>query len=118
MILPITLTMAAAAALLNVWLAMRIGRLRMAKDPTGGTAHSIYNERGWLVGTVSPEGSLTEFVAQRYAGSDLETWSVPITAYGEFEGLKLPVRCKAVWKLADGDQEYIDVNIVELRYED
>jgi len=31
MILPITLTMAAAAALLNVWLAMRIGRLRMAK---------------------------------------------------------------------------------------
>ena len=65
-----------------------------------------------------PDGSLTEFVAQRYAGSDLETWSVPITAYGEFEGLKLPVRCKAVWKLADGDQEYIDVNIVELRYED
>lgn len=30
MILPITLTIAAAAALLNVWLSFRIGRLRMA----------------------------------------------------------------------------------------
>jgi hypothetical protein len=61
---------------------------------------------------------LTEFVAQRYAGSNLETWSVAITAYGEFEGLKLPVRCKAVWKLANGDQEYIDVTITELQHED
>ena len=32
------------------------------------------------------DGRLTEFVARRYVGSNLETWSVPITAYGEFEG--------------------------------
>lgn len=31
MILPITLTIAAAAALLNIWLALRIGRLRLAR---------------------------------------------------------------------------------------
>ncbi len=66
---------------------------------------------------IDADGRLTEFVAQRYAGSNLETWSVPITAYGEFEGLKLPVRCKAVWKLANGDQEYIDVTITELHHE-
>ena len=36
MILPITLTIAAAAALLNIWLAMRIGRLRMAKKVSIG----------------------------------------------------------------------------------
>jgi hypothetical protein len=63
------------------------------------------------------EGRLTEFVARRYAGGDLETWSAPVTAYGEFEGLKLPVRGKAVWKLAEGDQEYIDVTITELHHE-
>ena len=63
------------------------------------------------------EGRLTEFVARRYTGSNLETWSVPITAYGQFEGLKLPVRCKAVWKLAKGDQEYIEVTITALDYE-
>jgi hypothetical protein len=63
------------------------------------------------------EGRLTEFVGRRYAGGDLETWSVPITAYGEMEGLNLPVRVKAVWKLADGDQEYVDVTITELHHE-
>lgn len=36
MILPITLTIAAAATLLNIWLAMRIGRLRMAKKVSIG----------------------------------------------------------------------------------
>lgn len=57
-------------------------------------------------------------MARRYVGSNLETWSVPITAYGEFEGLKLPVRGKAVWRLADGDQEYIDVTLTGLHHED
>ena len=36
MILPITLTIAAAAALLNIWLALRIGRLRMSKKVSIG----------------------------------------------------------------------------------
>lgn len=36
MILPITLTIAAAAALLNIWLALRIGRLRVAKKVSIG----------------------------------------------------------------------------------
>jgi hypothetical protein len=45
-------------------------------------------------------------------------WCVPITAYGEFEGLKLPVRAKAVWRLAEGDQEYIDVTLTGLHHED
>jgi hypothetical protein len=67
-----------------------------------------------------PQGRLTEFVAKRYAmaagSSQLATWSVPITEYGEFAGLRLPVRCKAVWKLADGDLDYIDVRITELQY--
>jgi hypothetical protein len=62
------------------------------------------------------DGRLTEFVGRRYAGGDLETWSVPVTAYGEMEGLNLPVRGKAVWKLTKGDQEYIDVTITELHH--
>src|SRR5690349_5026430 len=36
MFLPITLTFAAAAALLNFWLAMRIGRLRMSEKVLHG----------------------------------------------------------------------------------
>jgi Family of unknown function (DUF6920) len=56
-------------------------------------------------------------VARRYDGTNLETWSVSIAAYGQLEGLNLPVRGKAVWKLAEGDQEYIDVTITELHYQ-
>ncbi len=66
-------------------------------------------------------GGLTDFVAKRYrmvdGSSQLETWSTPVTAYGEFEGLRLPVRGKAVWKLADGDLDYIDVTITQLQYD-
>jgi hypothetical protein len=47
----------------------------------------------------------------------LTAWSTPVTAYGEFEGLKLPTGGKAVWKLPDGDLDYIDVTITELRYD-
>lgn len=66
------------------------------------------------------EGRLIEFVAKRSAmaagGSRLATWSVPVIEYGEVEGLRLPVRVKAVWRLADGDLDYIDVRITQLQY--
>ena len=67
------------------------------------------------------EGRLIEFVAKRSAmagsGSRLATWLVPVIEYGEVEGLRLPVRVKAVWRLADGDLDYIDVRITQLQYE-
>ncbi len=66
------------------------------------------------------EGRLTDFVAPRYreiSGKyELDTWSTPITAYGEYEGLNLPVKGKAVWKLKEGDLEYIDVVITDIEY--
>ncbi len=66
------------------------------------------------------EGRPTDFVAPRYRAvsgtSELTTWSTPMTAYGEFGGFKLPVRAKAVWKLPEGDLEYIDVVIPAVDY--
>jgi hypothetical protein len=67
---------------------------------------------------VDDEGKLTNFVAQRYYTADrLETWSTPITGYGEFEGLHLPIGGKAVWKLQAGDFEYVDVAIPDIQYD-
>ena len=66
------------------------------------------------------QGRLTEFVAKRYRtadASDPETWSTPVTGYGEFEGLRLPARGKAVYKLPGGDFDYIDVTITDLHYD-
>jgi hypothetical protein len=47
----------------------------------------------------------------------LTAWPAPVTAYGEFEGLRLPAGGKAVWKLPDGDLDYINVTITELHYD-
>jgi hypothetical protein len=63
------------------------------------------------------DGRLTEFVGRRYTGGKLETWSVPVVAYGHLAGLELPTRCKAVWKLDRGDQEYVDVTVTELHHD-
>jgi hypothetical protein len=66
------------------------------------------------------EGKVTNFVAPRYrtvsGTSELTPWSTPITAYGEFGGFKLPVKGKAVWKLPEGDLEYMDVVFPALEY--
>ena len=66
------------------------------------------------------QGRVTDFVAQRYrtpGASSPETWSTPITGYGEFEGLRLPARGKAIYKLPGGDLEYIDVALTGLHYD-
>src|SRR6516162_5813033 len=47
------------------------------------------------------EGRVTDFVAKRYRTADAsgpETWSTPVTGYGEFEELRLPSRGKAIYK--------------------
>ncbi len=66
------------------------------------------------------EGRMTNLVAQRFRSVgttfELATWETPITEYGQFEGLKLPIRGQAVWKLLEGDFAYIDVEITDIRY--
>lgn len=65
-------------------------------------------------------GRLTGFVAQRYRTADAsspDTWSTPITGYGECEGLRLPATGRAIYKLAGGDLECIHVTLTELHYD-
>jgi len=47
----------------------------------------------------------------------VERWSTPILEYGEFDGIKVPVRGKAVWHLKDGDFEYFDARVTALEYD-
>ena len=66
------------------------------------------------------EGRLTDFVAQRYrtpSASSPDMWSTPFTGYGEYEGLRLPARGKAVYKLPAEDLEYIDLTVTDLHYD-
>ena len=69
---------------------------------------------------IDTEGRLLAFRSERWAmvgkGFELRPWTAPTYAYGEFEGLRLPVRGAAVWTLRDGSElPYIEV--VDLRIE-
>ena len=69
---------------------------------------------------IDQQGRVTDFVAKGYRTADAsspETWSTPFTGYGEFEGLRLPTRGKAIYKLPGGDLEYINMTVTELRYD-
>jgi len=71
---------------------------------------------------IDPEGRLVVFRSQRHAmvgkAFELRPWSAPTYAYGEFEGLRLPVRGAAVWTLPDGTElPYIEVELTAVEYD-
>jgi len=89
-----------------------------------GSAEVTLTDRGKSVSAVmsfDPEGKPLNFVAKRYrmVGKryDLETWSTPFTGYGEFEGLRLPIRGQGVWNLKEGDLVYVELEITEMKYD-
>jgi hypothetical protein len=69
--------------------------------------------------TIDAAGRLVAFRSERHAqvghGFELRPWNAPTLGYGEFEGLRLPVRGAAEWTLADGSTfRYIDVELTDV----
>ena len=69
---------------------------------------------------VDADGKLTNFRAQRFNTTTrtMETWETPVSGYRTINGLNLPTTGSAVWKLAGGDLDYIELEITSLAYED
>jgi hypothetical protein len=69
---------------------------------------------------IDAEGQPTNFRALRFnTGSNtVEAWETPITAYGTYGGLRLPRTGSAVWKLASGDLDYIELEVLTVSTED
>lgn len=72
--------------------------------------------------TFDDQGRLTNFTGERYRDngdgtSDLVLWSTPVTAYGEFGGIRIPVQGRGVWHLESGDLTYIELDILEVEYD-
>ena len=65
-------------------------------------------------------GRLVDFRADRYrdvGGSfELTPWSTPLTEHGSFGGVTVPTRGSGVWKLPDGDFEYVQIRLTGLHY--
>jgi hypothetical protein len=64
------------------------------------------------------EGRLTDMSADRFdnATKALRPWSTPISDYGEFGGIKVPVAGTGVWHYEDGDFAYIRLRVTDLEY--
>lgn len=87
-----------------------------------GSAQVTLTDHGKSVtGTmvIDAEGRLANFIAERFRDekNGYGTWTTPMTAYGEYQGLRLPVSGKGVWLLPEGDLEYIDVTATEVEFD-
>jgi hypothetical protein len=49
-----------------------------------------------------------------YDGESLETWVIPVTGWKTIRGIEMPVRGGAVWKLASGDFDYYQWEILDV----
>ena len=65
-------------------------------------------------------GRLVDFHADRYrdveSGYEMTPWSTPLTEHTRFNGIELPSFGSAVWSLDDGDFEYIQIRVTDVRY--
>lgn len=66
------------------------------------------------------KGAITNFAGYRYHEVNgvyvKDAWETPMTEYGEFNDLKLPVKGEAVWKMSGGDFNYINLEITDIEY--
>jgi len=68
---------------------------------------------------IDSEGTVTNFRATRYntGTRSMEIWETPVSNTVEFSGLTVPSTGSAVWKLAGGDLNYIELRVTEVSYE-
>jgi Family of unknown function (DUF6544) len=92
------------------WEAIDERSARATISHAGVTASAVFefDERGRLV----------RQTADRYmsagGASRLEKWVIPVTEWRTIRGVELPVRGNAVWKLAGGDFDYFQWEIVDV----
>lgn len=79
---------------------------------------TYHNVTGSAVFYFDDQGRITNMIAERYAGSngELVPWQTPITAYGEFHGVRVPTAGEAIYKLPSGDFTYGRIELTELEY--
>ncbi|MCG8400489.1 MAG: hypothetical protein MJA84_02720 [Firmicutes bacterium] len=66
------------------------------------------------------KGQVINFIAPRYGEFDgkfaLETWSIPVKEYGEFDGIRVPTRGDVIWKLKTGDFNWYKFEVKKIEY--
>jgi len=70
--------------------------------------------------TFGKSGEVKNFTAQRYGDFNgeysLETWSIDVSEYKEFSGIKVPTKGEITWKLNDGDFNWYNFKVINVEY--
>ena len=82
----------------------------MTYKGTNGSGTFHFNEKGDFV----------KFVALRFMGNKPDArrypWVLTVEDYAVFEGIKVPSKMKATWKLDKGDWTWLDLEINSIKY--
>ena len=66
------------------------------------------------------EGDFIKFVALRFMGNEEDAvrypWVLNVDDYAVFEGITVPSKMKATWKLEAGDWTWLDLEITDIKY--
>lgn len=75
---------------------------------------------GSAVFTFNEIGDFVKFSAMRYmdseANSQLKEWIITLNEYKVYNGIKIPVKGEATWKLDDGDFTWYKLEIYDVEY--
>jgi hypothetical protein len=64
------------------------------------------------------EGLITELETERYMSKGrLEKWIGQVSDYKKFDGMLIPTHIKALWRLEEGDFQYVDFYVNTIDYE-
>jgi hypothetical protein len=85
------------------------------------SARATMSHQGMTVSatfTFDEHNRVTDITAQRYndARGSIETWTIPVRTYGEFDGIGVPVEGEGVWNYSSGDFCYIRWRITDIDY--
>lgn len=67
-----------------------------------------------------PNGDVAGFSAMRYRGNDAQAekqeWTMNISAYKTFEGIRVPAVMSSTWKTDEGDWTWLKLEVTDLTY--
>jgi len=65
-------------------------------------------------------GDVTRFSALRYYSNEADAkrfeWVMNIEGYSTFEGIKVPTKMTATWKLDEGDWTWLKLEVIDIMY--
>jgi hypothetical protein len=89
---------------------------------TAKATMTFNNTTGSALFTFNDNGDFIKFSAMRYMGteenSQLKEWIITLNEYKTYDGIKIPVKGEATWKLDDGDFTWYKLEVYDVSYND